>query len=220
MFRAGYTSWALMARQALVVIAVVVAFGVLVPWYKGFGFLDSRIIAAYACLALLFVAPASADLAALYAQKASPAAVLARIGLIVAYGWGITILILVTALVTMNLGNRRGGFAAPPWTFLGALLVFSLIASFAVSTLCGVLAQRFSSASVKAILRTGFLVVLLLFVFGERFFPESWQLWVLDHLSTRRALTRLAWEGSGVAALMSAVLLIPLFRQPGQISEA
>jgi hypothetical protein len=29
-----------------------------VPLYKGFGFLDPRIIAAYACLALLFVAPA------------------------------------------------------------------------------------------------------------------------------------------------------------------
>lgn len=216
MFHAGYTSWALMARQALVVLAVVVAFGVLVPWYKGFGFLDPRIIAAYACLALLFVAPASADLGALYPQKAPPSAVLARIGLIVAYGWGITVLILVTALVTMNLGNRRGGFAAPPWTFLGALLVFSLIASFAVSSLCGILAQRFSATGVKAILRTGFLLVLLLFVFGERFFPESWQLWVLDHLSTRRALTRLAWEGSCVAAVLSAGLLIPIFRWPSE----
>ncbi len=52
-----------MARQALVILIVVIAFGILVPIYKGFAFLDPRIIAAYACLALLFVAPASAELA-------------------------------------------------------------------------------------------------------------------------------------------------------------
>ena len=50
-----------MARQALIILVVVVTFGILVPWYKGFAFLDPRIISAYACLALLFVAPASAD---------------------------------------------------------------------------------------------------------------------------------------------------------------
>ncbi len=216
MFHAGYTSWALMARQALVVLAVVVAFGVLVPWYKGFGFLDPRIIAAYACLALLFVAPASADLAALYAEKASPAAVLARMAVIVAYGWGITVLILVTGLVTMNLGNHRGGFAAPPWRFLTALLVFSLMASFSIAALCAVLARRFSASGIKAILRTGFLVLLLLFVFGARFLPESWQLVVLDHLSSRRELTRLAWEGSGLAAVVSVILLISILRRPSE----
>lgn len=219
MFHAGYTSWALMARQALVVLAVVVAFGVLVPWYKGFGFLDPRIIAAYACLALLFVAPASADLAALYTEKAPPAAVLARMGLIVAYGWGITVLILITGLVTMNLGNRRGGFVTPPWRFLSALLVFSLIASFAIAALCAVLARRFSGSGVKAILRTGFLVLLLLFVFGARFLPESWQLEVLDHLSSRRELTRLAWEGSGLAAVVSIILLVPILKRAGESSR-
>jgi hypothetical protein len=50
-----------MARQAVVILVVVAAFGILVPLYKGIGFLDSRIVAAYACLALLFVAPASAE---------------------------------------------------------------------------------------------------------------------------------------------------------------
>ncbi len=53
-----------MAMQALVILMGVIAFGILVPLYKGFGFLDPRIIAAYACLALLFVAPPSAELAA------------------------------------------------------------------------------------------------------------------------------------------------------------
>jgi hypothetical protein len=208
-----------MARQALVVLGVVVAFGVLVPWYKGFGFLDPRIIAAYACLALLFVAPASAEIATLYAQKASPATILGRIGVIVAYGWGITVLILVTGLVTVNLTNRRGGFAAPASGFLSAVLVFSLIASLGVAALSAVLARRFSASGVKAILRTGFLLVLLVFVFGSRFLPESWQLEILDHFSTRRALTRLAWEGSAGSAVIAAALLIPLLKRPGEASS-
>ena len=76
-----------MARQALVILIVVIAFGILVPIYKGFGFLDPRIIAAYACLALLFVAPASAELAA-RTEKAPGSGILGRIGIIVAWGWG------------------------------------------------------------------------------------------------------------------------------------
>jgi len=85
-----------MARQALVILIVVIAFGILVPIYKGYGFLDARILAAYACLALLFVAPASAELAA-----DSSRALLGRIAIIVAWGWGMTVLILGTAIVTL-----------------------------------------------------------------------------------------------------------------------
>ena len=208
-----------MARQALVVLAVVLAFGVLVPWYKGFGFLDPRIIAAYACLALLFVAPASAEIGTLYAQKASVAAVMTRIGVIVAYGWGITLLILVTGLVTVNLTNRRGGFTAPPLAFLSAVLVFGLVASGAVSALCAVLARRVPALVVKAMLRTGFLLVLLVFFFGSRFLPDSWQLEILDHFSTRRALTRLAWEASAGAAVIAAALLVALLKRPAGASS-
>src|SRR5579872_5673821 len=124
-----------MARQALVLLAVVIAFGILVPVYKGVGFLDPRIIAAYGCLALLFVAPASAELGA------APA-ILTRIAIIVAWGWGITVLILVTGIVTVNLttAGRRGVPFVPPIGFIAAVLVFSLSASVAVAMLGAVLA--------------------------------------------------------------------------------
>ena len=75
-----------MARQALVILLVVIAFGILVPIYKGFAFLDARIILAYACLSLLFVAPASAELAATHGKDASPSQLLTRIAVIVAWG--------------------------------------------------------------------------------------------------------------------------------------
>ena len=144
-----------MARQALVILLVVIAFGILVPIYKGFAFLDPRILLAYACLALLFVAPASAELAA-----ADSVGLLGRIAIIIAWGWGVTVLILATALVTLNVMIRRGGFIAPPLQFLAAILVFSLSSSIAVAMLGAILARRFSAAQVKTILRTAFLVIL------------------------------------------------------------
>jgi hypothetical protein len=201
-----------LARQAVVILLVVVAFGILVPLYKGLGFLDSRIVAAYACLALLFVAPASAELAAAHGKGAPPPVIVGRIALIVAWGWGVTVLILATAIVTLNLIARGPGVLAPPWGFLAAVLTFSLSASIAVAVLGAVLTRRFSATSVKNILRIGFLVILLAMIFGSRVLPERMQLEILDHFNTRSALTRLAWESSIVCAAAAALLLIPLLR--------
>ncbi|HTW64220.1 MAG TPA: hypothetical protein VME17_06370 [Bryobacteraceae bacterium] len=207
-----------MARQALVVLIVVAAFGILVPLYKGFGFLDPRIIAAYACLALLFVAPASAELASAEGSSAAPAAVFGKIALIVAWGWGVTLLILASAVVTLNLMARRGGVLIPPPGFLAAVLTFSLVASIAIAALGALLARRFSASGVKNILRTGFLVILLLLAFGSRVLPERVQLEILDRFSTRRALTSLAWELSVVFAALAALLMVPLLKARGKVS--
>jgi hypothetical protein len=199
-----------MARQAVVILFTVLTFGILVPWYKGFTFLDPRILLAYALLALLFVAPASAETAAAHAQ--STAGVLSRIGLVVAYGWGVAMLILLTALVTVNLANWRGSLIAPQAGFLSAMLVFSLTASFAVATLSVVLAWRFSAGAIKAILRFGFLGLLLTLALSNRFLPERWQI-ILSDYSTRRALTRLAWNGAAICAGVTIFLLILLLRR-------
>src|SRR5580658_2607530 len=196
-----------MARQALVILLVVIAFGILVPIYKGFAFLDPRILSAYACLALLFVAPASAELAATNA-----AGLLGRIAIIIAWGWGVTVLILATALVTLNVMTRGGGFIAPPLLFLAAILVFSLSSSIAVAMLGAILARRFSAAQVKTILRTAFLVILLGLAFGSRFLPENVTLAIGDRFNTRRALTHLAWESSAVCGAIAALLLLVLWK--------
>jgi len=192
-----------MARQALVILLVVIAFGILVPIYKGFAFLDPRIILAYACLSLLFVAPASAELPA-----ANSVGLLGRIAIIIAWGWGVTVLILATALVTLNVMTRGGGFIAPPLLFLAAILVFSLSSSIAVAMLGAILARRFSAAQVKTILRTAFLVILLGLAFGSRFLPENVTLAIGDRFNTRRALTHLAWESSAVCGAIAALLLL------------
>jgi hypothetical protein len=200
-----------MARQALVILFVVIAFGILVPLYKGFGFLDPRIVAAYGCLALLFVAPASAEL-----TDGPVSAVLARIAIIVAWGWGTTVLILAAAVVTLNVAlnvaARRGGFLSPPLDFLAAILIFSLTASIAVAELGAALARRFSPAQVRNILRAGFLIVLLGLAFGSRVLPQSVTLEFFDRFATRRALTHLAWQASMGFAGIAALLLLVLWR--------
>jgi hypothetical protein len=177
-----------------------------VPIYKGFAFLDSRIIAAYACLAVLFVAPASAELGAASGK------ILGKIAIIVAWGWGITVLILGTALVTLNLVNHRGGFAAPPLEFLAAVLTFSLSASSAIAMLAAVLARRFSPAGVKNILRAAFLILLLTLAFGSRVLPESVTLAIFDRFNSRRALTHLAWEAAVASIVMAAAFLLVLLK--------
>ena len=207
-----------MARQALIVLVVVVTFGILVPWYKGFAFLDPRIIAAYGCMALLFVAPASAELAAQLRSEPSRSALLGRIGIVVAYSWAVTVIILVSGLVTLNLTNWRGVLIHPAWGLLAAVLVFSLAGSAAVATASAVLARYFSAAGVKSILRGVFLLVLMILVFSSRLLPESWQIALMDY-TTRRAITRLAWEASIGAVIIAGALLIPLLSTSSKGSD-
>ncbi len=209
-----------MARQALVILLVVVAFGILVPIFKGFGLLDSRIIFAYGCLALLFVAPASAQLATAPGREAPASALLARIAIIVGWGWGITVLILGTAIITMNLVVRRGGFAAPPGWFLTPVLAFSLTASVAVAMLGAVLARRFSASQVSSILRAGFLIVLIALVVLPRVLPDSVTLAIFERFSTRRALAHLAWQASAIFALIAALLLLVILQYPRNRQDA
>jgi len=66
-----------------------------------------------------------------------------------------------------------------------------------------------------ALLTLRLLVLLLLVLaFGSRVLPESWQIVLADH-STRRAITRIAWQGSLVCAIVAALGLLLLLRRPG-----
>jgi hypothetical protein len=157
-----------MAKQALIILFTVLAFGILVPWYKGFTFLDPRMLAAYGLLAVLFVAPASAESFAGERDLASPGAILARLMVLIAFGWGITVLVLLTALATLNLSYWHGTLIAPPGQLFAAVILCSLTACAAVGTLGALLARTFSARMVKTILRFGFLLILLAFVGSSR----------------------------------------------------
>ncbi len=203
-----------MAKQALIILFTVLAFGILVPWYKGFTFLDPRMLAAYGFLAVLFVAPAAAESFAGVPDLESRGALLGRLLVLVGFGWGITVLVLATALATINLAYWQGSIIAPPGQLFAAILVCSLAAAAAVGTLSAVLARTFSAGVVKTILRFSFLAILLAFAASARL-PDAWQIWLAEH-TTRRAIMRLAWEGSAVCAVIAGLLAIPLLRKSGK----
>jgi hypothetical protein len=193
---------ALMAKQALIILGTVLVFGILVPWYKGFTMLDPRMIAAYGCLALLFVAPASAE---------SSGTGLSKIAMVVAFGWGIAVATMITAMVTVSVAYGHGTMPPVPFQTIGAVLTCSLAASTAIAALSAMLASRFSPATGKSAMRLLFLLVLLAFAFNSRL-PDRWQIFLTDH-TTRRAITELAWEGSAVFAIVAMLLLIPMMRK-------
>jgi hypothetical protein len=203
-----------MAKQALIILFTVLAFGILVPWYKGFTFLDPRMLAAYGLLAVLFVAPASAESFAVERDQASPSTLLGRLLVLIGFGWGITVLVMLTALATLNLSYWHGSLISPPGQLFAAILVCSLAACAAVGTLSAVLARTLSAGAVKTILRFSFLGILLAFAFSARL-PDAWQIWLAEH-TTRRAIVHLAWEGSAVCAVIAGLLMIQLLRKPGK----
>jgi hypothetical protein len=129
----------------------------------------------------------------------------------VAFGWGVTVLVLATALATLNLAYWHGSLIAPSGQLFAGVLVCSLAASAAVGTLSALLARTLSAGVVKTILRFSFLLILLAFAMSARL-PDAWQIWLAEH-TTRRAITSLAWEGATVCAVLAAVLLIPLLRK-------
>src|ERR1700730_15983564 len=97
-----------MAKQALIILAIVLVFGVLVPSYRGLGFLDPVTIVVYACMSLLFVAPTAAEAFGVPASTPSAAEILPRVGMILVYGLGASVIMLVSGLLTVNLVYMHG----------------------------------------------------------------------------------------------------------------
>jgi len=208
-----------MARQALVLVAVVAVFGVLLPWYKGMTMLQPLVVVAYALMALLFVAPAASEFWSAIETPASSGSVIARLLAIVGYGWGVALAMLITSMVTLNVAYRSPRLLIPPEPFFASALLLSLTASVAVAVICALLSRRYSPAMAKTTVRTIFLLVLLALAFGARVMPESWQIELADH-TTRRAITTLAWEGSIACAAISLAGLILLLRPATPSADA
>jgi len=198
-----------MSKQTVLVIAVVLVFGVFVPWYKGLDFLDPIMIIAYSCLGVLFAAPAGADALAPaeepQSQESPRPGLLRTMATLIAYGWGITVLILAAGIGTVNAAHWRGRAIFPSGTLLLSSLLLGLTACFAVLGLSAFLLKHASPAGTKAILRTGFLVLLALLIFGSRFLPESIQSNIAAHMTTR-GIIHFAFWSSAVLACLGALL--------------
>lgn len=156
-------------RQLILILVLAGAFGVLVPFYKGTGFLDRRLIIAYACLAAVIAGPTAA--AAFSTEETGAAlAKMVRIWLI---SWGFAAGVLTLALVTVNLINRHSTLLLPRVSFLVAAECLSITTSAAFTALGAILARKFSGATATAVFRTLFLSVIIVLFLADRFLTIS-----------------------------------------------
>ena len=197
-----------MVRQALLLIVTVALFGVLVPWLKGFAFLDPLIILAYACLGVLYVAPAAAEAFGTQAPVLvmdSRAAVARKMLVLVAYGVGVSLLMLASGVVTVNLLEWHGSFISPRPALLLAAVLLSLTACAAVGAVTTVVASSYGPKAAKSMVRIALLVFLLAIVFGYPRLSGDFKFQIEMNLTTS-GLTRLALQSSAILAVISASL--------------
>lgn len=207
----GILSPAPMAKQAILLLGFAALFGIFLPWYRGLDFLDPVMIIAYACLSLLFVAPASAEAFASDREAPSKRGAFRTSVMVLAFGWGLAFLVLAAAIVTVNLTHWHGYLLAPSARLLASALLLSLTASIVVIGSCALLSRRFSAASVKGFIRLAYLIVLALLAFGSRFLPEHLRTSIAERM-TSSGLTHFAFTASAVLAGIGVPLLAVLWR--------
>lgn len=190
-------------RQILLIVAIAGAFGVLAPFYKGFGILDRRLIVAYGCLAAIFAAPATTE--AFAEAPANPLRTMLRVWLL---AWGYALVILALALWTVNLRSRYARPILPPMSFLVAVECFGLMLSASLVSLSAHLARRWGAGRTLGLWRTVFLVIIAAFFLTDRYAPPL--------KMSIPSLTHLLFILSGVCG---AVALVLAARYPDQAPE-
>lgn len=153
-------------------ILLLIAFGIFLPWMRGLDFLDPVLLAAYACLGVMFAAPAAAQAFAKSANEPAPsmAEVYARLAIAVLYGEVMTVAILVTAFATFYLLHPLPMY--PDLPGMAELNAFGLACSLAAASISGWVALRFSPQAARASIRLIFLALLIVFFFKSRWLPD------------------------------------------------
>lgn len=191
-------------KTILINLAVILAFGILIPWRKGYDFLDAFMILCYALLSLVFVAPAMADF--MTARPDSAKHLFSAIARAVIYSWGISVVILGLGIATVNLTRRHFVILYPPPKLLFAALLLGLVACVFVAAASAFITLLFSANAAKVVMRFGFLALLALLLFGPRFLPAQWQYWLAQQMTTR-GIVRMSFLMSAIVALADAILL-------------
>jgi hypothetical protein len=174
-------------------LALVAIFGVLIPWWKGVDFFDPVMTAAYACMGVLFAAPAAAQAFSANRPQSMKEAY-ARVGKAALYGEGLALVFLVagTATVSVTHGAR---LRLPQLDVLGETAVLGLAASVAFASLAGWATLRFSEAMARLAMRIMFLSLLIAFFYYARRLPD------------------VALMGSALCAVIAAATVFPLWKE-------
>jgi hypothetical protein len=176
------------------------------------------IIAAYALLAVFFVAPASAEAFAGH-EATSPTELLRRCGTLLAYGWGIAVLVLAAGLVSVNFRMWHGHPLLPAGSFLIAVLLLALTLSAVVIALSALLARRMTAKTIKGFFRLVFLVALLGIGFGNRLLPDQTRYRLGDILTTE-GIQSFAFSSAAVLAIAAALMFLWVVRSAPRTTGA
>ena len=159
-------------RSILLHLALLAAFGVWVPRMKGLDFLDSQVLAAYACLGLIFAAPAAAqafsDTDAPSFQQAK-----ARIFVAVLYGEVIGLALLGAGIATVYWMHRGRYVPTLDWPGLAKSVLFGLGATAALASMAAWLTVKFSRRVAMICLRLAFFGLLVLYFYRGQSLEEA-----------------------------------------------
>jgi len=180
------TSW---IRSMPVYVLVIGVFGVFLPWQKGRDFLDSVILGAYACLGVVFAAPAAAPEFEKFPtiQKA-----LARVAVSVLYGELVAGLMLVIGITTVYVVHGGRIIVGPDLLSLAECAALGLTLSWAVSTATVWISLSSSPGVAKTAVRLVFLGLIAAFYLRSGWLPA------------------VAVRGAGIALLASILLFLVL----------
>jgi hypothetical protein len=143
----------------------------MIPELKGLDFLDSQILAAYACLGLLFAGPATAQ-AFPEGVSSSFSQAKARIFIGVLYGEIVTLAVLGAGIATIYLTHRGSFVPQPDWPTLARCAMFGLGASAMLASLAALASVRFSRRTAMLCLRVAFFGLLILYYYRGQFLTD------------------------------------------------
>ena len=156
-------------RAVILHLILIAIFGVFIPLRKGLGFLEPIMITAYACLGVLFAAPAAAN-AFSKGRPQSMREALVRSAKAVGYGEGLALVMLTVGVITVSVANGRALY--PELDVVGEGAALGLTASTALALLAGWMTLRFSAAWARVGMRLIFMGLLTLFVLEGARLPE------------------------------------------------
>lgn len=180
------TGW---MRVLPVYVLVIGIFGVFLPWQKGRDFLDSVILGAYACLGVVFAAPAAAPK---FEKIPTAQIALARVVISVFYGELLAAAMLMLGITTVYVSRGGRIVVGPDLRSLAECAALGLMLSWTVSTAAVWISLRTSPQTAKTVIRLVFLGLLATFYFRSGWLPA------------------VALRGAGLALLTSILLSMGL----------
>ena len=196
------------SRTLLSNVLVAALFGILVPYFKGFEFLDLFLLLPYSFLSLFFVVPMTVDAVFASPGRGVPLRPVFRAA---AAGWFAGVCLLSLGIATVSW--RSGRLVAPPPAVCLSLAVLSLFACILAAAVAVWTANHtVDAATAKSRLRIGFLLALVLFFALPRVLSDDSNAALMAYL-TPSGIVSATLVLAPVSAVASVLLLSRLARR-------